>query len=64
MSTATEQTQVRVTIDLEADLHREMKLWVAQNGPRVTLAQVYRALSAEMLADPALAGAILARIRR
>jgi hypothetical protein len=63
MTTATEQVHVRVTLDLDADLHREMKLWAVQNGPRVTLANVYRALSDELLTNPKLAEVVLARIR-
>jgi len=62
MSTTDDTQRVRVTIDLAPDLHREMKVWVAQQGHRATLAKVYRALSDELLTNPGLAVAVLARI--
>jgi hypothetical protein len=64
MTTATAQRDtVRVTLDLESDQHRQMKLWTVENGPGLALAKVYRALSDELLANPELADAVLARIR-
>ncbi|TCC33912.1 hypothetical protein E0H75_42420 [Kribbella capetownensis] len=64
MTTATaHRGTVRVTLDLESNQHRQMKLWSVENGPGLALAKIYRALSDELLANPDLAHAVLTRIR-
>lgn len=62
MTTHAVAAQVRITVDLDAELHRDMKRWAIDQGPGVTLAKIYRALSNELLNDPELAQAVLTRI--
>ncbi|MFB6726767.1 hypothetical protein ACFCV3_41740 [Kribbella sp. NPDC056345] len=62
MSTHVEGAQVRITVDLDAELHRDMKQWRMHQGRGVTLAKIYRALSNELLSDPELARSVLSRI--
>lgn len=52
---------VRSTIDLEPDLHQRLKVWTAQES--VKLSEVFRALVAQLLEDPALADKVRRLIR-
>lgn len=52
---------VRSTIDLEPDLHQRLKVWTAQES--VKLSEVFRALVAKLLEDPALADEVRRLIR-
>jgi hypothetical protein len=52
---------VRITIDLEPDLHRRVKVWATEHDAR--LADVVRALAGRMLDDEQLALAVLDDIR-
>lgn len=47
-------TPVRITVDLEPDLHKRLKLWAVEAGDS-KLAEVVRVLVEEMLDDPNLA---------
>ena len=49
---------VRITVDMEPDLHRRMKVWAAENGD-VKIAEIARVLILRMLDDPELADAAL-----
>lgn len=66
MTTATTNREtIRTTIDLDPQLHRELRLWCATAGPAgrsASLADVLRALTGRLLADDQLAGSIRAEL--
>lgn len=63
--TPTRTRPVRITVDLDPEMHQQLRLWCVKSGlPAATQAGVLRALAARLMTDPELSAAVAADLDR
>lgn len=55
---------VRITVDLDPQTHKALKLWSLTTGNGAALADVVRALSEQLLSDTGFAETIATKLER